>query len=252
MGLELTKILKGQGHKIGLIVRSEKRKEDAIAALGNSSEIDFFFADLGKREAIQQVVQDIQVKWEKIDVLFNNGGVLLDKLYLSDYGNELQLEINAISPFLLTKGLFPLLERSENPIVVNTATSGLQKRKSINIPNLKRPKKFTKLTGSYMDSKFTMVLLMNYLSVQNDNIRIISVDPGAIKTKMTAGKGMPFWLKPIRNLLFKSPEEGAGNLYDAAFGMDIIESGVYVSGGSSKKMALVIKESEVDGILAIA
>ncbi|MEM1259920.1 MAG: SDR family NAD(P)-dependent oxidoreductase, partial [Bacteroidota bacterium] len=218
MGLELTKILLDEGHKIGLIIRNETRKEHTIKVLGNSKDIDFFLADLGKRDQIKRVTEDIESRWSKIDVLFNNAGILLGKLYFSDYGNELQLEINAISPYLMTKELIPLLEKSENPTVINTATGGLNHKKLIDIAGFKKPKKFTKLTGSYLDSKLIMVLLMNQLSNEHPNIRIISVDPGAIKTKMTAGDGMPFWLKPIRNVFFKSPEEGARNLYNSAFG----------------------------------
>ena len=250
MGLELTKKLKNEGHKIGLILRSEKRKKDAIQELGDSSQIDFFFADLSKRDQLQRVVAEIEAKWTKIDVLFNNAGVLLDKLYYSDHGNELQLEINAISPYLLTKALLSLLERSEAPIVVNTATSGLHKKKSINIHGFKKPKKFTKLTGSYIDSKLTMVLLMNHLSEQCKRVRIVSVDPGAIKTKMTAGNGMPFWLKPIRNLFFKSPKDGAQQLYNAAFSEDLKKNGVYISKGKIKKMRVEIKESEIEQLLS--
>ena len=158
MGLELTKMLYDEGHKIGLIVRNEKRKNDAIKELGDSPRIDFFFADLSKRQDIIRVSENIKSNWKKIDIVFNNAGVLLDKLYFSDDGNELQLEINAISPYLLTKELLPLLEKSQNPLIVNTATAGLQNKKSIDIPNFKRPKKFTKLTGSYIDSKIAMVL----------------------------------------------------------------------------------------------
>ena len=250
MGLELTKMLIDEGHKIGLIVRNEKRKNDAIEELSNSSkQIDFFFADLSKREDIQRVAKDIKTSWTKIDIIFNNAGVLLDKLYFSDYGNELQLEINAISPYLLTKELLPILEKSQNALVVNTATSGLQNKKTIDIPNFKKPKKFTKLTGSYLDSKFMMVLLMNYLDSKNKNIRVISVNPGAIKTKMTAGDGMPFWLKPIRNLLFKSPKKGAQNLYDAAFSEKLNGNGIYISDGKVKEMKVALNDSEYNQLL---
>lgn len=249
MGLELTKILKDEGHRIGLIVRNEKRKNDAIEELGDSTKIDFFFADLSKREDIQRVSENIKINWAKIDIIFNNAGVLLDKLYFSDKGNELQLEINAISPTLLTKKLLPLLEKSQNALVINTATSGLQNKKSINIPNFKKPKKFTKLTGSYIDSKFTMVLLMNYLNSKHENLRVISVNPGAIKTKMTAGDGMPFWLKPIRNLLFKSPKEGAQKLYDAAFNKKYNGNGIYISDGKVKEMKVVLSDKEYEELL---
>ncbi|MEM6830981.1 MAG: SDR family NAD(P)-dependent oxidoreductase, partial [Bacteroidota bacterium] len=238
-----------KGHKVGLIVRSEKRKNEASKELGDSNQIDFFFADLSKRDDLQSVSERIKSSWPKIDALFNNAGVLLDKLYFSDYGNELQLEINAISPYLLTKELIPLLEKSDAPVVVNTATAGLNNKKSISISDFKKPKKFTKLMGSYMDSKLTMVALMNYLSSQHDKVRVVSVDPGAIKTKMTAGEGMPFWLKPIRNLLFKSPSHGAQNLYDAAFSSNNKGSGVYISNGKVKEMKASINETEVDELM---
>jgi len=249
MGLELTKKLLSEGHKIGLIIRSEQRKNEVLKELLNSDQIDFFFADISKREQLQQVVKSIKSTWSTIDIIFNNAGVLLDKLYFSDYGNELQLEINAISPYLLTKELVPLLEASENPVVVSTTTAGLHNKKSIDIAGFKKPKKFIKLMGSYMDSKLTMVLLMNYLNEKNKHIRVINADPGAIKTKMTAGDGMPFWLKPIRNLFFKSPTEGAQNLYNAAFNSKDTGSGIYISGGKVKAIKISLNNKQVAELL---
>ncbi|MEO0790702.1 MAG: hypothetical protein AAFY36_18710 [Bacteroidota bacterium] len=96
-----------------------------------------------------------------------------------------------------------------------------------------------------MDSKLTLVLLMNHLSKEWKNIRVVNVDPGAIKTKMTAGEGMPFWMRPIRNLFFKSPEEGAKNLYEAAFEDESNESGVYISNGRARQMKIKITDAEV-------
>ena len=102
IGLELTKMLLQEGHKIGLIVRSEKRRNDAIVALGNSDKLDFFFADLSKQEEITQVARSIHEKWDKIDGLFNNAGLLTDKAYYSDRGYEMQFEVNAVAPYFLT------------------------------------------------------------------------------------------------------------------------------------------------------
>ena len=249
MGFELSKKLLSEGHQIGLIVRSEKRKAETQQLFSNEDKLKIFIADLSNRDQIASVVKEIQSSFSNLDGVFNNAGVLLDKLYFSDYGNELQLEINAISPYLLTKALLPLLEKSENPFVVSTATDALNKKRSIDISAFKKPKKFTKLTGSYMDSKLTLVLLMNHLSKHHKNIRFVSVNPGAIKTKMTAGDGMPFWLKPIRNLFFKSPEQGAQNLYDGSFSDTIKGSGIYVSGGKVKVMNVSINKDQVEELL---
>jgi NAD(P)-dependent dehydrogenase (short-subunit alcohol dehydrogenase family) len=249
MGFELSKKLLSEGHQIGLIVRNEKRKAETLKLFSNSNKLNVFVADLGNRNQIASVAKDIQSTFISLDGIFNNAGVLLDKLYFSDYGNELQLEINAISPYLLTKALLPLLEKSDNPFVVSTATDTLNKKKSIDISAFKKPKKFTKLTGSYMDSKLTLVVLMNHLSKHHKNIRFMSVNPGAIKTKMTAGDGMPFWLKPIRNLFFKSPEQGAENLYNGAFNESIKGSGIYISSGKVKEMNVSITKDQVEEIL---
>ncbi|MEO0443959.1 MAG: hypothetical protein AAFZ92_09505 [Pseudomonadota bacterium] len=100
-----------------------------------------------------------------------------------------------------------------------------------------------------MDSKLILVTLMNQLSNETKKIRFINVDPGAIKTKMTAGSGMPFWLKPIRNLLFKSPEQGAQKLYDGAFSSAIKGSGIYVSGGKVKEIKTNINAQQIDDLL---
>lgn len=245
MGLELSKKLLNEGHEVGLIVRNESRKIDTQKIFREINTVTIFVADLSKRNEIEKVVNEIKSNWDKLDGLFNNAGILTDKLYYSDYGNELQLEVNSISPYLLTKGLLPLLEKGENPFVVNTATSGLNNKKSLDISSFKKPKKFTKLLGSYIDSKLTMVLLMNHLSEEWKNIRFISVDPGAIKTKMTAGNGMPFWLKPIRNLFFKSPKNGAENLYKEAFSKKNQRSGIYISGGKVKDMQVSIRNEEL-------
>lgn len=249
MGLALTKRLLAEGHHLGLIVRTEHRKSEAQKLFSQESNITFFTADLSKRQEVEHVVAEVQSTWEYLDGIFNNAGVLLDQLYFSDYGNELQLEINAISPYLLIQALLPLLEKAQEPFVVSTATGTLDKKKLIDIPAFQKPKKFTKLMGSYMDSKITMVALMNYLAKQHDRVRFVHVDPGAIKTKMTSGSGMPWLLKPIRNILFKSPEYGAENLYKGAFGENYQKSGLYISGQKVRPIRVEITVDQINELI---
>ncbi|WP_299218645.1 SDR family NAD(P)-dependent oxidoreductase [uncultured Aquimarina sp.] len=249
MGLELSKKLLLNGHRIGLIVRNQKRKVDTEKLFQKESMVDIFIADLSKREQIETVANEIKSNWGELDGIFNNAGVLLDKLYYSDYGNELQLEINAISPYLLTKALLPMLEVSKSAFVVSTVTSGLHNKKTIDIAAFKKPKKFIKLLGSYIDSKLILITLMNNLSKQLKTIRFVNVDPGAIKTKMTSGGGMPLLLKPIRNLFFKTPQYGADNLYKGAFNTNNIGSGIYLSGNKVKPIKVNISKEEIEQLL---
>ena len=69
MGLELTKKLLTEGHKIGLIVRSESRKKETKNLFSSENTIDIFVADLSKRNEIEQVANQIQSSWDNIDGL---------------------------------------------------------------------------------------------------------------------------------------------------------------------------------------
>lgn len=250
IGLELSKMLLRDGHQIGLILRSEKRKADALAALGQDAPVDFFFADLSKAEDLKRVIDQIKTTWDHIDGLFNNAGVLLDQPYYSDQGNEMHFEVNTLTPYFLASGLIPLLEAAENPFVINTATGNMHSRKDLDIEDLKKPKKFVRLIGSYMASKHAMVMLMNYLGEQHPKIRIASVNPGPNKTPMTGGSGMPKLLLPIRNLFFPPPTKGAKFLYDAAFDTKFADqSGVFISSNKVLQMNRSLTEEEAAEML---
>lgn len=250
IGLELSKTLIKEGHKLGLILRNERKKDQAIKDLGTSN-IDFFFADLSKQEDIQNVAAEIATKWEKVDILFNNAGVLLENASYSAQGNEMHLEVNAIAPYTLTQRLKPILDKAENPTVVNTVTGGLENRKLGKIEELKRPQKFVKLFGSYMQSKAALLLMMNYLAKEWPQVRIVNVDPGPNKTHMTAAGGMPTWLKFVRNLMFPGPEVGGRKLYNATFNEEFKEkSGIYISWNSIHPVKNEISQQEIEQILA--
>ncbi len=61
----------------------------------------------------------IRQKYERLDVLCNNAGVMAMPDQATKDGYDVQMQTNSISPFLLTKELFGLLRRSEDGRVVN-------------------------------------------------------------------------------------------------------------------------------------
>ncbi|MEM7551307.1 MAG: SDR family NAD(P)-dependent oxidoreductase [Bacteroidota bacterium] len=250
MGLELTKLLLRIDCNVHLIVRNREREADAIKAIGPSDSVNFYYADLSNQKAVKAVASEVSSKLDQLDGLFNNAGLLLDRAYYSKQGNEMQFEVNTLTPYILFTELSPLLVKAKKPFVVNTATANINGKDKLDIADLKSPRKFVKLMGSYMNSKFAMVLIMNYLAKNNPTIKIRSIDPGAIKTKMTVGSAMPFFLKPVRHLFFKSPLSGAKKLYAGAFGKEFSEkSGVYISGNRIKPLKKELTENEFDQIM---
>ncbi|MEO0469068.1 MAG: SDR family NAD(P)-dependent oxidoreductase [Bacteroidota bacterium] len=251
IGLELSKMLLAEGHHLGLIVRSISRKADTLAILGRNKAVDFFVADLSLQSEVVRVAAEIEAKWSHIDVLFNNAGVLLEDLFMSPQENEMHFEVNTLSPFLLTRKLEKALRNSAQPIVINTVTGGQHTVKTFDAETLKQPERFKKLFGPYMQSKYALSLMMNHLAETWPKVRIVNVDPGPNKTKMTAGNGMPGWLVPLRNLFFSRPQKGAKLLYQAAFDPSHgAQSGVYLSGNKVKPLRLRITEAQREKILS--
>lgn len=252
IGLELTKMLFAEGHKLGLIIRDKKKNLIEIDSLFESKDIDFFYGDLSKDHEIADVIKTINHSWHSVDVLFNNAGLLADKAYYSNRGNEMQFEVNTIAPYILSYGLKPLLEKSNFSTVITTSTSGMHKMEELDIKELKRPKKFVKLFGSYKRSKFASVLMMNHFANENPSIRVRNVGPGANKTRMTDGKGMPLWLKSLRHVFYASPKKGAKKLYETAFGHAYRnETGVYISNWKIRPIKLKLSFQEVVNIIAV-
>jgi NAD(P)-dependent dehydrogenase (short-subunit alcohol dehydrogenase family) len=243
IGLELTKKLITEGHNLGLIVRSLSRTEKLPEVVKNYGHISYFEADLSSQKSVLEVAQNIASQWNKVDVLYNNAGVLLDANYDSPQGNELHLEVNTLAPVILSHALKPLLDKSDQPTIVNTVTGGLHQQRKLDTSTLINPTKFTKLLGAYLQSKLALTIWMSELSKEWSNIKIVSVDPGPNKTKMTKGSGMPNWLKPLRNLIFAKPSKGGNLLFQGAFDKRHADkSGVYLSGNKVKAMKMTLSD----------
>lgn len=252
IGLELSNKLLTEGHELALIVRNKGRAEETLKQLAVPEKVTFFYADLAVQTDVLQLAKDIKAHWETIDGLFNNAGVLLDKNYYSAQNNEMHLEVNVLAPWLLTKELAEHLEKATAPFVVNTGTGGMHNHKRLELAYLIKPTKFVKLMGAYYQSKLAMMLVMNQLSMEMNKTRVLTVDPGALKTKMTANAdAIPFFIKLIRGFLFQPPIKGAEKLYNGAFAETLAKkSGVYVSQNKVKTIKLTASDSEIARLLS--
>ena len=146
IGFELVLRLIHEGHRVGIVVRSDRRADAVRTAIGRLGhpKLDVFEADLASQDAVVAVAEQIDALWDRVDVLFNNAGVLLGDLQRSPQGNEMHYEVNTLAPLLLTRELKPALDGADNPIVVNTSTDPVASAKSIDFQVLHEPKKIVK------------------------------------------------------------------------------------------------------------
>ena len=253
VGLGLTKKLLSADNKIGLIIRSEARKEETINEFAEFSNelvdgIDFFYADLSDQAQVKAVAAEVSAAWPRIDRLFNNAGILTETGRKSPQGNELHLEINALSPYLLTQELKPLLLNAVGAKVISTGTDGMQRRNLDIAPLMGTTKK--RALATYYQSKQAMMMLMNDMAASWDGVDFVTVNPGPNKTGMTTSSDAPAIIKFISRF-FTDPSVGSKLLYKAGFSSKFAESNaVYITKNNIASIKSRMTDQEKQALLA--
>jgi len=111
-----------KGATVILLNRKSERSQNALKHLQDSvpdGNFDSIDCDLQSFDSVRNAVKAIKSKYEVIDVLVNNAGVMALKDEATTDGYDIQMQTNVISHFLITKELFPLLRKSEEARIVN-------------------------------------------------------------------------------------------------------------------------------------
>ncbi|MFK7922163.1 MAG: SDR family NAD(P)-dependent oxidoreductase [Bacteroidia bacterium] len=111
-----------KGGTLILLNRKSERSAKALIQLQKDvpeGTFDAIDCDLQSFESVAEAITTIQSKYEVIDVLINNAGVMaiVDKATTDGY--DVQMQTNVLSHFLITKALFPLLAKSKQARIVN-------------------------------------------------------------------------------------------------------------------------------------
>jgi len=253
IGLGVTKKLLVPGNKVGLIIRSEARKKEVMSEFAEFPKelvdgIDFFYADLSDQTQVKAVAAEVSAAWPRIDRLFNNAGILTDTGKKSNQGNELHLEINALSPYLLTQELRLLLLNAADAKVISTGTDGMHRRK-LNIAPLIGLTKVRAL-ATYYQSKQAMMMLMNDMAASWDGVVFLTVNPGPNKTGMTTSSDAPAILKFLSRF-FPDPSVGSKLIYNAGFSSKFADSNaVYITGNKVAPIKSCMTAQEKQTLLA--
>jgi NAD(P)-dependent dehydrogenase (short-subunit alcohol dehydrogenase family) len=111
-----------KGGTVILLNRKSSRAEAALQQLQAEvpgGTFDWVECDLQNFDSVRQAAANIQKKFDVVDVLVNNAGVMALKDQATSDGYDVQMQTNVLSHFLLTKELFPLLKKSEQGRIVN-------------------------------------------------------------------------------------------------------------------------------------
>ena len=119
IGLRTAKKLAFSGHKILLHGRNKSKLLEVAALLGRSC--DSYVADLAKLDDITQMIDQILDRYDHLDVVINNAGVLKAPVTLTETGRDIRFEVNTIAPYLITQQLLRIMPRSGRVVNLSSA-----------------------------------------------------------------------------------------------------------------------------------
>ena len=110
------------GAKVILLNRASDRSTAALHKLRDEvpdGDFDPVVCDLQDFESVRAATADIVARYDKLDVLCNNAGVMALPDQATKDGYDVQMQTNCLSHFLLTKNLIDLLAKSDDARVVS-------------------------------------------------------------------------------------------------------------------------------------
>ncbi|UOY92430.1 SDR family NAD(P)-dependent oxidoreductase [Ectobacillus sp. JY-23] len=238
IGKTTAQALAGLGATVLITGRDKKRGEHAVEEikyLTGNKHVQLLLADLTSQTDIKQLAHHIK-EHHDLHILVNNaGGIYTERIHTKD-GIEATWALNYMAPFLVTKLLLPLLEKSGTSRIVNVNAASPPWSK-LNIQDIEDTEVYRPL-HVYGQSKLANLLFTYELARQLDgtSVTVNAVNPGgadtALSRTMIHSTIFPWYLKMAATIMnqFSSNEKAAVSSVVAAAAVQFAgKSGLYLN-----------------------
>lgn len=160
-----------EGAKVCCNSISESAEKVAEKIKANGGEAIFVQADVAIEEKAKKIIDDTVKDFGKIDILFNNAGIVLggaiDEMSTEDWDRTIAVNVRGI--YLVSKYAIPHLKKSYGVIINNSS--------SVAFKGVKNRAAYTASKGAVLS--MTRAMAMDYLE---DKIRVNAICPGTTDT----------------------------------------------------------------------
>jgi NAD(P)-dependent dehydrogenase (short-subunit alcohol dehydrogenase family) len=210
IGFEAARVLVNKGAKVIIAVRDPVKGNtalDKIKAQNENAEAEYMNIDLADLDSVSSFVNEYKDKFDKLDILINNAGVMIPPYSKTKNGFELQMGTNHFGHFALTIQLLDLIKNTPNPRIVNVA-SNAHKYGNINFEDLNWEKRKYKAWRAYGDSKIANLYFTFELKnkLKDTNVKVTAAHPGWTATDLQRHSGIVDYLN---RFFAMKPEQGA-------------------------------------------
>jgi NAD(P)-dependent dehydrogenase (short-subunit alcohol dehydrogenase family) len=176
MGYSTAKLFLKEGASVVITGRSKEKATRALRDLGRLGPVKFVRGDVSKASDARRMVETTVKTFGRIDIIFNNAGVYLEKLAEDTSEEEWDrvLDINLKGVFFVTKYAIPHMKRQRSGAIINNSSdAGL-------VGNRTCP--------AYCASKGALTIMSKAMALDyaKYGIRVNTVNPGCIDTPMLA------------------------------------------------------------------
>lgn len=182
IGLETAKTLVSSGHYVLVHGRNPKKLREVANILAElPGGVDAYVADLSHMADVEAMAEAVSQKHAELDVLINNAGVFRASDTITPDGLDVRFAVNTIAPYLLTKRLLPLLQRSGRIVNLSSAAQA-----PVDLEALAGGIELSD-AAAYAQSKLAITMWSRHMALQHgeDGPVVVAVNPGSLLgTKM--------------------------------------------------------------------
>ncbi len=183
IGFETSVALAAMGASVIMTARDGSKGAAAVAAAKErvpGGDLRTMPLDLASFLSVRAFADSV----DRVDVLINNAGLIVDRRVLTEDGNEMQFQVNHLGPFLLTNLLLDRLRASKARVV--NVSSMTHRSAKLDFDDLQTERRYSGM-GVYGRTKLCNVLFTRELAKREPQITANALHPGSVRTGFSGG-----------------------------------------------------------------